>query len=287
MHAPTFSIITAARACPDRVHCLVRDLARQSWQRWELVVSVDDPEPGAGAAYAAALRDESRARLSPRKRRATGPGAARNDAVAVAGGDYIVLLDADDSLRDDYLQAFAAHFHRHPECMVALAPTRIVREDRLGDAPILFAPALGASGAVSIDDYSKLLVSTHVVCCRKAHVPWPEDCFAEDVVRDALLVAGAGTVPVVPTEYRARIHQGQYTQTSGLTEREIRQTYVRLAALHPKLAPLFLYRAAANSVFASRREAGDDWYTFWSRHRDEIPLLEEVETGANSLRVAS
>lgn len=277
MTGPIFSIITAARACPQRVRTLVQSLARQSWPSWEIIVSVDDPEPAMWDQYVAALSGEPRARLAKRTRYATGPGGARNDAVACASGEYIVMLDADDTLRDDYLQAFAVHFHHHPDCPAAITPTRIIREDEMGDAPVLFAPALDAAGAVGVEEYSRLLVSTHAVCRREAHIAWPEDCFAEDVVRDALIVAAAGSVPIVDSEYRARIHPAQYTQTSGFSEEEIRQTYLRIAVLHPQIAPLFVRRAAANAVFAEHHVPREDWYTFWSRHADQTPSTEEIE----------
>ncbi len=240
-----------------------------------MVVAVDDIVD-ARAIYHAILQHEPRAKLAPRTRWGTGPGAARNDAFAASSGRYIVMLDADDSLREDYLLRFAKFFREHPHATTALAPTRIVREDNHELRP-LFVPNIGPEGTVSFREYECLIISTHVVCRRAAHIPWPESGYAEDVVRDALLVRQAESVAVLDTEYRALIHPGQYMQSGRSSEEEIRASYVRTAILYPELAMLFMRRAAANAYFAAHRRPNEEWYTFWSERHGEVPGLELVE----------
>ena len=267
---PFFSIICPARLCPDRVREIVDSLSQQIWTDWELVVSVDDPEPTAAAVYLASLRDDPRVRLAPRTRRATGPGGARNDAVDCSTGQYIVLLDPDDALRDDYLHKFALHFHSYPDSRVALAPTRVVTENSGGESSMLFCPITDAAGEVDIDTYSQLLAPSHVVCRRDAHIAWPEECPAEDVVRDALLVAAAKSVPVLDTEYIAR--------SLSRAERETRADCLRIAAVWPQISTLFVLRAASAAMFDAQHAAREDWYTFWARRRDDLPQVEHIES---------
>lgn len=268
---PFFSAITAARLCPDRVRTLADSLSQQIWTDWELVVSVDDPEPTAAAVYLASLRDDPRVRLAPRTRRATGPGGARNDALDASRGQYIVLLDPDDALRDDYLQRFALHFHSYPDSRAALAPTRVVTANAGGESSMLFCPLADAAGEVDIDTYSQLLAPSHVVCRRDAHIACPEECPAEDVVRDALLVAAERSVPVLDTEYISQ-------SLGGITERETRADCLRIAAVWPQISTLFVLRAASMSMYDAQRADHEDWFSFWARRRDDLPQVEHIES---------
>ena len=287
---PMFSLIVPARLCPRRVRSLVRVLAGQTYGDWEMLVAVDDDKTAENI-YRDAISMEPRARLAERNRWNTGPGAARNDAVAQSRGRYIVMLDADDSLRKDYLGRFAEFFATHPHIKAALAPTRIVLDAGPGLRKPLFVPNLaeglkspnGTLGVVTMAGYERLIVSTHVVCHSSVHLPWPENGFAEDVVRDARLVVQAKTVPVMDTEYLALIHRAQYTQSGHWSEEAIRASYVRTATQYPELASMFLRRATANAYFANNRRAGEDWYVFWSERHGEVPELEEL-VGAEAPR---
>lgn len=272
---PMFSLLVAAKHCPRRIHTLAHALAGQRFRDWEMVIAVDDVAD-AEPIYSAAISHEPRARLAVRDRRATGPGGARNDAFRASAGRYIVLLDADDSLPDDYLLQFATFFQRQPKEQAAMTPTRVELDTGNGTRRPLFTQALDVrGGVVTMREYERLIVSTHVVCRRAEHIAWPESGFAEDVVRDALLVLRHGRVPVLPTEYRALIHAGQYTQSGRWTEEAIRESYVRTAVLYPELATLFLRRAAANAYFSANRRREEDWYAFWAERQGEMP---EVET---------
>ncbi len=268
MHHPLFSIITPVRKAERFLERLLPKLDRQLYDKWELLVAIDDASDFAYARFA----HHPKIRFAPRVRRETGPGLARNDAFAIASGEYIVKLDADDWLRDDYLLKFATFFRENPECKGALAYTRIVKDE--ASLP-LFVPNISDQDSIDIESYSRLMVSTHVVCHRSVHVPWTAAAFAEDALRDATLVHNLGRLPILGTEYIALIHPAQFTQSRRLSEAEIRHEYLRMAMENPGAEKFFLYRLVSNHYFDEHRKPGQDWYEFWAEHATEVPSIEE------------
>jgi GT2 family glycosyltransferase len=75
----------------------------QSFQDWELCI-VDDCSPGAdvGAILDQAQREDARIKVLRRAENG-GIAAASNDALAMAGGEFLALLDHDDKLHPDAL----------------------------------------------------------------------------------------------------------------------------------------------------------------------------------------
>jgi GT2 family glycosyltransferase len=102
--APRFSIVTPIYETPPEVlAATLRSVTRQSFGDWELCL-VDDASPSAyvGEMLAAAAQGDPRIRV---ERRAENGGivAASNDALAMASGDFVALLDHDDALHPDAL----------------------------------------------------------------------------------------------------------------------------------------------------------------------------------------
>jgi GT2 family glycosyltransferase len=114
--APRFSVITPVYDTPaDVFWAMVGSVLNQSFGDWELCL-VDDCSP---APHVAALLDEvegmdARIRV---ERRAENGGivVASNDAVAMARGEFLVLLDHDDELHPDAMRLVDAALREEPE----------------------------------------------------------------------------------------------------------------------------------------------------------------------------
>lgn len=105
MAEPRFSIVTPVYETPaDVLRAMLRSVARQRFADWELCL-VDDcsQQPHVREILAAAALGDSRVRVAYRDANA-GIVAASNDALAMARGEFVVLLDHDDMLHPDALE---------------------------------------------------------------------------------------------------------------------------------------------------------------------------------------
>ena len=114
--APRFSVITPVYDTPaDVFWAMVGSVRRQSFGDWELCL-VDDcsPDPQVEALLEAAEALDPRIRVA---RRAENGGivAASNDAVAMARGEFLALLDHDDELHPDALLHVERALREEPE----------------------------------------------------------------------------------------------------------------------------------------------------------------------------
>jgi GT2 family glycosyltransferase len=105
---PRFSILTPVYNTPaDVFWAMIRSVRRQSFPGWELCL-VDDcsPDPEVAGLLAEADALDPRIRVERRVENG-GIVAASNDALAMARGEFLALLDHDDELHPDAL----AHVH--------------------------------------------------------------------------------------------------------------------------------------------------------------------------------
>jgi GT2 family glycosyltransferase len=101
---PRFSILTPVYETPPGVlKKMLRSVARQGFEDWEHCL-VDDgsTSPHVREILAAAAASDPRYRVVHRERNA-GIVSASNDALAMAEGEFVVLLDHDDALHPDAL----------------------------------------------------------------------------------------------------------------------------------------------------------------------------------------
>ncbi len=104
MASPRFSIVTPVYETPvDILWDTLESVRGQTFDDWELCL-VDDasPSPQARATLEQAASEDSRVRVAHRAENG-GIVAASNDALAMAGGEFIVLLDHDDKLHPEAL----------------------------------------------------------------------------------------------------------------------------------------------------------------------------------------
>jgi GT2 family glycosyltransferase len=114
--APRFSIVTPVYETPAGVlRAMLRSVRRQRCRDWELCL-VDDAseQPHVATELAKAARGDARIRV---ERRAENGGivAASNDALAMARGEFVVLLDHDDKLHPEALQLIEEAIRATPE----------------------------------------------------------------------------------------------------------------------------------------------------------------------------
>lgn len=114
--APRFSILTPVFETPaDVLAAMLASVRRQRFDDWELCL-VDDcsTQPHVGEQIDAARREDPRIR-SLRREANGGIVAASNDALAMARGEFVALLDHDDELHRNALSQVAAAIETAPE----------------------------------------------------------------------------------------------------------------------------------------------------------------------------
>lgn len=89
------SVIMPAHQAEGVIVRAVKSLIAQTYPHWELLLVSDDGRDYRAVLAAAGIQD-SRIRFLHTPAPHSGPGAARNVALAQAGGDFIAPLDADD-----------------------------------------------------------------------------------------------------------------------------------------------------------------------------------------------
>ena len=116
MSAPRFSILTPVYETPAAtLRKMLRSVRRQSYGDWELCL-VDDcsEQPHVRETIDAEVAADPRIRVLGRERNG-GIVATSNDALTMAAGEFVALLDHDDLLHPDALALVAEAIDRDPE----------------------------------------------------------------------------------------------------------------------------------------------------------------------------
>ncbi len=113
-HKPEFSVLIPAYRSADCVGDAIASLKRQSWQDFEAIVWDDGSDDGTWESAMAAAGSDPRF-LVRRSERNEGVGVALNHAIALARGNWIARLDADDEYADDYLEERARWIVKRPD----------------------------------------------------------------------------------------------------------------------------------------------------------------------------
>ncbi len=113
---PLFSVLTPVHDPPlDILEAMVDSVLGQTFADWELCLLDDGSrDPAVRAALQRFAAADSRIHLG-RHEQAGGISAATNAALAMAGGEYVALLDHDDLLVPDALAQVAAVLAERPE----------------------------------------------------------------------------------------------------------------------------------------------------------------------------
>lgn len=128
VHGPLISVVMSCYR-PDRaLITAVRSIVRQTWQDWELIV-VDDaspPEHDDVLDEAEALDDRVRV---VRATQNAGTYVRRNDAIAVARGEFVTMHDSDDWAHPRRLEIQARQLIASPDLPANLSTSLRVTED--------------------------------------------------------------------------------------------------------------------------------------------------------------
>lgn len=112
---PTFSVVMPVyNTDPRWLRAAVESVRRQVYGHWELCIADDaSTDPATVACLAGYANDQ---RIKVMHRAANGHiSAASNDALALATGDFVALLDHDDELAPDALVEMARAINQHPD----------------------------------------------------------------------------------------------------------------------------------------------------------------------------
>lgn len=151
--SPLFSILVPVYR-PERWYLArcVESVRAQTYPRWELCLCDDGSEDPKLAAYLRSLADDPRVRVSFRDVNG-GISAATNDALAMARGEFVVLLDNDDELVEVALEYMADAIAAHPRADVLYSD-----EDKLDAEGLPCQPTLKPAWS------PELLASTAYTC---------------------------------------------------------------------------------------------------------------------------
>lgn len=119
------SCLMAAHNSARTIVASIASVQAQTWSDWELII-VDDGSTDETAVVAAGIDD---ARVVVLRQERGGPSAARNRALAVARGEFVAPIDADDVWLPRKLELQVEALRRRPEAAVAYGWTDFVDEE--------------------------------------------------------------------------------------------------------------------------------------------------------------
>jgi glycosyltransferase involved in cell wall biosynthesis len=128
-NAPLVSILMVTYNRADFIGAAIASVMAQTYKNWELIIIDDGSTDGTKSVTETALEPRIRYVSHDRNK---GIQASRNEALSLAHGNYIAVLDSDDLWTDPQkLEAQVAYLNEHPDCVVV--GTSITRIDRMGN----------------------------------------------------------------------------------------------------------------------------------------------------------
>jgi glycosyltransferase involved in cell wall biosynthesis len=238
---PAVSVIVAAHRAHAFLGAALNSVLAQTLEDFEILIAPDEP-----ADYAEFAGRDLRIRLLPPVAAPSGPGGARNRALAQARGRFLALLDSDDLISPNYLACLVPLAERHG---AAFGRTTILA----GGLELRSAPLATHTGPVDFGVFETAFGSVHGVT-RRAHGRRWREVQSEDVLFDleTLALAG-GTAPYVADAiYALHQHPDSVTRSAAFIQ-SAHSSYDRLIGMiesgDTDIAESFRRKAAA--VFRS------------------------------------
>lgn len=97
-------------------------ILRQKLEDWECVIVNDGSSDGSLDIIKEYSEKDNRFRFLDKENE--GPSTARNSGVRVSNGKFLLFLDSDDQIADDYLCRGVEYLDVHPECALYYSKTR-------------------------------------------------------------------------------------------------------------------------------------------------------------------
>ena len=239
---PLVSVIIAAYQAQGFIAEAVASALAQSVREIEIVVAPDEPTD-----YRFLEQMDPRVRVLAGVSVPTGPGFARNRALAAARGRVVALLDADDLLSPNYLAALV------PLAEQAGAAFGCTRITDWGGKIVREVAAAGRE--VSFDDFKTAFASFHAVFRRDATRAW-QSVLAEDVLFDLETLSLAGGHAPFAGDAVYQLRQRPQSMTRGAA------FITGIGAGYEKL--MALVAAGEISIDAPHRPAAIDVWRSWA-----------------------
>ncbi|WP_025002432.1 glycosyltransferase family 2 protein [Prevotella dentasini] len=116
------SIITPVFQCEDYLQTLIESIICQTYTDWELLLIDDGSKDGSPEICDRYARENPRIRVVHRTN--GGPAAARNEAVAMARGEYVAFADSDDWTEPRWLELLHATARERQADIVSATSSR-------------------------------------------------------------------------------------------------------------------------------------------------------------------
>lgn len=274
----------------------------QSFGDFEVVV-VDDGSTDNSVEVVNRYRSRfDEGRLCVVSQRNAGVGAARNRGIAVARGEYVTFLDADDEWKEGHLQTLADLSLNYPECGVfATNYENLMTDSRVVPNQLRHLPFEGATGV--IDNYFVMAAEsnpplwTSAVMAR-AGLLRSVGGFPEGIKSGEDLLLWARLAAYAPIAYCVRLsavyHRGSSNPRPPERVDEVGEAFEKLCHECPQLPGLKRYVALWYNMRMSRclahRMYGRAWKALWRsmRYRPTLriakPLLQFTLLGLRQRR---
>ncbi|GAB2178657.1 glycosyltransferase family 2 protein [Dongia sp. agr-C8] len=245
---PAVSVIIAALDAHDTLGAAIDSVLAQDFSDFEIVIAPDEP-----ADYAAFAKRDPRIRVLDGVPAPTGPGPARNRALAAAKGEWIALLDADDLWSRNYLGAL---MRAAAPIGAAFGRTSVLDEN---DRELRSIPSQNYRGPANFSVFARAFGSFHGIARRGSDRGW-RNLFAEDVLFDMETLSQVGGVaPYVPEAVYILCSRAQSATRSASFIGDIGKHYAtiidKIAAGRTMIGSQ--HRADAVAVFESWAEMND------------------------------
>jgi glycosyltransferase involved in cell wall biosynthesis len=267
MGRPDISIITATFHAPALLQRAIESVLMQDCTSWELVISPDD-----GIDYSALEKIDPRIKVVRSTLVKSGPGAARNRAVAIASGKYVVTLDDDDILQHNFVRICLDGLKTNDAVAVPIA---YVREDGT-----LIREVGNGVASIDICGFGRLLGSLVMAGKRDSYFLWG-NCFAEDVIHACQIIDAVGGRVVVlqGTRYCCTVRSGSICATredidgqyAAILRGISSQVFGKISAAGiSAMRELFQFRRDINAQFERRENRSCSYHDFVEGSQSEV-----------------